>query len=69
MFIKIVELTEKAKLKAKEGIVKEDHVGPHHFIPSSRLGKGSFGEVYLVTKRDTDEQFAMKILHKKKIMG
>lgn len=39
------------------------------FDPISELGKGSFGEVYLVRKRDTRELYAMKVLRKDKIIG
>ena len=37
-------------------------------MPVSRIGKGSFGEVFLVTK-NTGEQFAMKVMSKEKIVG
>jgi serine/threonine protein kinase len=33
------------------------------------LGKGSFGEVYLVQKQTSKEFFAMKVLQKDKLMG
>ena len=38
------------------------------------IGKGSFGEVYLVEKKNPDqtnapELYAMKVLHKSKIMS
>ena len=39
------------------------------FIPKKLLGKGSFGEVYLVVKRDTGDLYAMKVLKKKDIIG
>jgi len=32
------------------------------------IGKGSFGEVYLVEKKDSEEIYAMKVLDKKAIM-
>jgi len=37
-------------------------------LPITILGKGSFGEVYLV-ERNGKEQFAMKVLSKEKIIG
>jgi serine/threonine protein kinase len=33
------------------------------------LGKGSFGEVYLVQKKGQEGFYAMKVLRKQKIMG
>ena len=41
---------------------------PQDFQPISILGKGSFGEVYLVEK-DLMEYYAMKVLQKEKILG
>lgn len=38
------------------------------FVPLSLLGRGSFGEVYLVQKLDTEQLFAMKVLRKDSIM-
>lgn len=37
----------------------------------SLIGKGSFGEVYLVRKKDSnyEQLFAMKVLQKEKILG
>ena len=32
------------------------------------IGKGAFGEVYLVEKKDTKELFAMKTLAKEKLL-
>jgi len=34
-----------------------------------KLGKGSFGEVYAVLKLPEQKIYAMKVLHKRKIMG
>ena len=48
---------------------EEEKIGPFWFICHSLLGKGSFGEVYLVEKKDTGVFYAMKVLSKDKIMG
>jgi len=39
------------------------------FICHMILGKGSFGEVYLVQEKETNKFFAMKLLKKEKIIG
>ncbi|OMJ90488.1 hypothetical protein SteCoe_7193 [Stentor coeruleus] len=44
-------------------------VGPNDFRGLLQLGKGSFGEVYLVEKYDTIEKFALKVLRKEKVLG
>lgn len=44
-------------------------VGVKDFKVLMQLGKGSFGEVYLVEKIDTGSQYALKVLMKDKIMG
>lgn len=44
-------------------------VSPQDFDVLSLLGRGSFGEVYLVKKKDTEVKYAMKVLLKHKIMG
>ena len=39
------------------------------FVGITQLGKGSFGEVYLVSKQDTGALYAMKVLRKDKIIS
>ena len=42
---------------------------PKDFKALCQLGKGSFGEVYLVEKIDTGIQYALKVLRKEKLIG
>ena len=49
--------------------IEEEKISLTSFICLALLGKGSFGEVYLVEKIDTKENYAMKVLRKEKIMG
>jgi len=44
-------------------------VGSEDYTPLSLLGRGSFGEVYLVRAKNSKELFAMKVLSKEKILG
>lgn len=44
-------------------------IGPDSFIPIQLLGKGSFGEVYLVQMKCNNKLYAMKILQKDKIFS
>ena len=48
---------------------QEEKVGPHSFIVHQVLGKGSFGEVYLVEKLSRHKLYAMKVLSKGQIMS
>ena len=48
---------------------KDGRVGPVDFEVLQVLGKGSFGEVFLVQKHDSKMLYAMKVLRKDKIMG
>jgi len=44
-------------------------VGPEDFIPIQLLGKGSFGEVYLVQMKHNNKMYAMKVLQKESIFN
>ena len=47
----------------------QDKIGPQSFVQHYMLGKGGFGEVYLVEKISNKKLYAMKVLRKDKIMG
>ena len=47
----------------------EEKIGPNSFSILALIGKGSFGEVYLVEKVQSRLTFAMKVLHKQKIIS
>jgi serine/threonine protein kinase len=50
----------------------EEKINVGSFSPIQLLGKGSFGEVYLVQKKKGNnalQYFAMKVLSKQRIMG
>ena len=47
----------------------DERIGPHSFIVHSLIGKGSFGEVYLVEKKSNKNFYAMKGLNKNKIIS
>jgi len=44
-------------------------IGPDNFKVISCIGKGSFGDVYLVSETKSGKKFAMKVLSKQKIIG
>ena len=47
----------------------DEKIGPNDFSVHGLIGKGSFGEVYLVEKKSNKTLYAMKVLHKDKIMS
>lgn len=47
----------------------EGEISHKDFIIHDILGKGSFGEVYLVEKRDTGQLYAMKVFSKKSVQA
>ena len=48
---------------------KQKSVGPSDFLVHCLLGTGSFGDVYLVEKKDTKVLYAMKVLLKENIFS
>ena len=48
---------------------KPEKVKPDNFDLIALIGKGSFGEVYLVNCRDNNKHHAMKVLYKQKIFS
>ena len=46
----------------------EEKIGPNNFAVLGLIGKGSFGEVYLVEKVKSPKLLAMKVLHKSRFM-
>ena len=58
------------KQSVQTAVVEEvkEPVSLRDFTPISPLGRGSFGEVFLIRKNDSGEQFAMKLLRKDRIM-
>ena len=61
--------TQKLQVIKNKTIENNEKISPHNFIILKELGKGSFGEVFLVSKQDTNQLFAMKVLQKDKIIN
>ena len=49
--------------------IEEERITPSSFVCVGMLGRGSFGEVYLVQKINSGILYAMKVLSKDRIMG
>jgi tRNA A-37 threonylcarbamoyl transferase component Bud32 len=65
---------ERPKLEKKRAIgnsfllpIPASKVGPNDFNTLLQLGRGSFGNVFLIQKKDTNEKFALKLMDKEKI--
>ena len=46
---------------------EEEKVGPDHFTVFDKIGCVSFGEVFLVQKKNNKMLYAMKVLYKQKV--
>ena len=59
------------KMSLSLNLIKEEEekISTKNFICLALLGRGSFGEVYLVQKINTQKKYAMKILRKERIIG
>lgn len=55
------EIQERLRPRNKE-------MTPSHFEPMQVLGRGSFGEVYLVRKKSNGQLYAMKVMAKEQIV-
>ncbi|KAI9786639.1 MAG: Serine/threonine-protein kinase [Geoglossum umbratile] len=56
------------KLQMKFQKIDKRHYGPEDFEILKLIGKGTFGQVYQVRKKDTERIYAMKVLSKKVIV-
>jgi len=65
---KIVEGAS-AEGRGRFNVISEGRIGLSSFIPIKMLGKGSFGQVYLVKKKNTGEYYAMKIQSKSMVIA
>jgi hypothetical protein len=64
-----VSYSEQESKSPLSNSMDEEKICPQSFICHALLGKGSFGEVYLVEKKNTKCLYAMKVLSKDRIMG
>lgn len=60
-------VTGKIKVKLEYFDVTKRQYGPEDFEVLRLLGKGTFGQVYQVRKKDTKRIYAMKVLSKKSL--
>ncbi|KAK9239203.1 kinase-like domain-containing protein [Lipomyces kononenkoae] len=66
--VKGEQVSGEVRLQMLYEAVSKRHYGPDDFEVLRLIGKGTFGQVYQVRKKDTDRIYAMKILSKKVIV-
>ena len=70
-YMNITSVNALNKISLSLNLIKEEDekISSKDFICLALLGRGSFGEVYLVQKISNKKKYAMKILRKERIMG
>ena len=61
-------VTGKIKIKLEYSNIRKRHYGPNDFEILRLLGKGTFGQVFQVKKKDSKRIYAMKVLSKQVIV-
>lgn len=56
-----------SKSKMPKQVDEKPRIGPNQFVAHQLLGTGSFGEVFLIERKQDKKLLAMKVLCKKKI--
>ena len=72
-FMRIIEAVRKIHSIYEEKNINinlsgNESIGPHYFLPLQLLGKGSYGEVYLVKYKPTGKMYAMKVMNKEQFI-
>ena len=62
------DITGEIYIKMQFSKIEKRHFGPNDFQILKLIGKGTFGQVYQVIKKDTRRIYAMKVLSKKVII-
>ena len=65
----LISSNYKNNLLSNTSLPEQERITPSNFVCLAQLGKGSFGEVYLVQKINSSELYAMKVLRKERIMA
>lgn len=62
------QVTGEVRIRLSFQKIEKKHYGPEDFDVLKLIGKGTFGQVFQVRKRDTQRVYAMKVLSKKVIV-